>query len=290
METSDAVQWWPKRQLLRHPVARVFLCGRQLHPPLFSHVVNFPRLEIPLRGCYENQIESASGVAKVRLLPGAALFAAPNCWNLPVWHSNLELMSLLFGKKQIGISIVTARGSHDPELAARKFSLSWPLAGPVQHILDAMLALQAAGGPDEALPELARALISCVGGLLRQPPGRAGGRALGLLESVCVFLQDHYQYEITRDSVARQFGVTPNHLSRLFQTHGHMTFSGYLTHVRIDRAKFLLRSYDLKLDEIAARCGYRDTPYFCHVFKRLTKATPAAYRTKVRPPHASSEV
>ena len=33
-----------------------------------------------------------------------------------------------------------------------------------------------------------------------------------------------------------------------------------------------------KLDEIAARCGYRDTAYFCRVFKRLAKVTPAEYR------------
>ena len=59
-----------------------------------------------------------------------------------------------------------------------------------------------------------------------------------------------------------------------------MTFSSYLTHVRIDRAKHLLRSYNLKLDDVAVRCGYHDTPYFCHVFKNLTKATPAEYRIK----------
>ena len=279
---SAAPDWWPDRQLRRHPVRRIFACGRQLHPPLYSHIVNFPRLEIPLRGCYENRIEAGGRVVTVRLPPGTALFAAANCWNLPVWHPNLELLSLLFGRKQLGVSIVTTRRSRGPQLEARKFSLPWPLAGPVPPILEAMAELQAADGPAEALPELARALIRCVRELVRRPPGRAAGRAQGLLESVCVFLQNQYQHDITRNSVAQQFAVTPNHLSRLFQTHGHMTFSSYLTHVRVDRAKFLLRSYDLKLDEIAARCGYRDAPYFCRVFKRQTKATPAQYRTKVR--------
>ena len=106
---------------------------------------------------------------------------------------------------------------------------------------------------------------------------------MALLEDIRVFLQSNYQYEITRDSVAQHFGISPNHLSRLFQTHGHMTFSSYLTHVRIDRAKHLLRSYNLKLDDVAARCGYHDTPYFCHVFKHLTKCTPIEYRLKDRP-------
>jgi YesN/AraC family two-component response regulator len=96
---------------------------------------------------------------------------------------------------------------------------------------------------------------------------------------MCVYLQNHYQHDITRDSVAQQFSVTPNHLSRLFQTHGSMTFNNYLTHVRINRGKYLLCNYNLKLDDIAVRCGFRDTPYFCRIFKRLTKMTPAEYRT-----------
>ena len=62
-----------------------------------------------------------------------------------------------------------------------------------------------------------------------------------------------------------------------------MTFSAYLTQVRIDRAKHLLSSYNFKLDDIAARCGYHDTPYFCHVFKRITKLTPIEYRLKLSP-------
>lgn len=53
--------------------------------------------------------------------------------------------------------------------------------------------------------------------------------------------------------------------------------------VRTDRAKHLLRSYDLKLDDIAARCGYRDTAYFCRVFKRLAKMTAADYRAMCQP-------
>jgi len=73
--------------------------------------------------------------------------------------------------------------------------------------------------------------------------------------------------------------VTPNHLSRLFQTHGRMTFSHYLTSVRIDR-RSICSELQLKLDDIAARCGYHDTPYFWHVFKKMTKTTPMAYRLR----------
>lgn len=278
MDFSPLQISWPEKQLNKVPVRRVFVCGRKLRPPLFSHVVNFPRLEIPLRGCYENEIASKGELVTVRLRAGDALFAAPNCWNLPTWRLNVELISMLFGKKHLGVSRVISRGPDQPQLTAQKFSVQWPVAGPLLHILDAMVALQAVGEPQLAFVNLSQALIHCVQQLLQHPAPRATSRAQGLLEAVCIYLQNHYQYDITRDAVAGQFKVTPNHLSRLFQTHGSMTFNNYLTHVRIDRAKFLLRNYDFKLDDVAIRCGYRDTPYFCRVFKQIAKVTPAEYR------------
>lgn len=283
MSTDSLLEWWPEKRLQRQPIKSVFICGRRLHPPIFSHIVNFPRLEFPLRGCYENQFESGGGIVTVKLRPGTALFAAPNCWNYPVWHPGLELMSLLFGAKQIGISIVTAASRRGPQLDAKKFSIPRPLTGPLPHIIEAMVELQATGGSANIFPDLAQALIKYVGEMLKHPvAGGETGRTQALLENVCVFLQNHYQYDITRDSVAQQFGISPTHLSRLFQTHGHMTFSNYLTHVRIDRAKYLLRSYNFKLEEIAGRCGYHHAPYFCQMFKRVTKLTPAEYRAKTR--------
>ena len=86
--------WWPARQLQRQPLTKVRACGRRLNPPLFAHVVNFPRVEIPLHGVYRNQIESGGVETHVELRPGMALFAAPNCWNLPEWQPGLELLSL----------------------------------------------------------------------------------------------------------------------------------------------------------------------------------------------------
>ena len=55
------------------------------------------------------------------------------------------------------------------------------------------------------------------------------------------------------------------------------------SYVRIDRAKFMLQNYELKLDDLATRCGYHDTPYFCRVFKRIAKITPVEYRLRTQP-------
>src|SRR5207245_2520131 len=120
------------------------------------------RLEIPLKGSYENQLARNGSVETLSLRPGAALFVAPNCWNLPKWHSQVEVMSLLFGQKQLGISIVSAKGAPANQLAANKFSMPTPVSGPIPHILEAMSQLQTAKEPSPALAALASALVHCV--------------------------------------------------------------------------------------------------------------------------------
>lgn len=278
MTPPPADSSWPETLLQQQQIKHVYVCGNELEPPLLSHVVNFPRLELPLAGCYETQLEAKRQITTVRLKPGEALFAPPNCWNLPTWRQPVRLMSILFGKKQIGLSVVTSKNPRVPRLTAQKFSQLRPLTGPVPKILDALQELRVVGGPTAAYTDLARALLRCLGESqpLQETPPPCPTKSL--LEDICVYLQSHYQHDVTRESVARHFEVSPNYLSRIFQVQGHMTFSTYLMHVRADRAKFLLRTYNLKLNDIAARCGYRDTAYFCRVFKRLAKVTPAEYR------------
>jgi len=277
MSASEQNSWWPTGLLQKHRLKEVFVCGRQLEPPVSSHVVNFPRIELPLTGCYENQIERGGVIGTVRLTPGMALFAPPNCWNLPTWRQPVRLMSLLFGKKQLGVSIVTVKAAARP-LLARKFSQPLPVTGLFPKILEAMIEAQIEGASQPVLTDLARALLTCVEERVLSPAAAETHPTKSLLEDVCVYLQNHYQYDISRDSVARQFNISPNYLSRIFQVQGHMTFSNYLMHVRTDRAKHLLTSYDLKLADVAERCGYRDLAYFCRVFRKLAKMTPTDYR------------
>jgi AraC-like DNA-binding protein len=50
--------------------------------------------------------------------------------------------------------------------------------------------------------------------------------------------------------------------------------------VRIDRAKWMLAHYDIPVKEVAMRCGFEESSYFCQVFRRRAKLTPVEYRLK----------
>ncbi|MFD1803528.1 HTH-type transcriptional activator RhaR [Mixta tenebrionis] len=69
-------------------------------------------------------------------------------------------------------------------------------------------------------------------------------------------------------------------LKQLFRQQTGMTIGHYLRQLRLCQAKHLLRSTDLLIGEVAARCGFDDSNYFSVVFTRETQLTPSAWRQR----------
>jgi two-component system, response regulator YesN len=84
--------------------------------------------------------------------------------------------------------------------------------------------------------------------------------------------------ELSQKEVAEHVHLNASYLSVLFKEHVKMTFSEYLTRRRIQRAKDLLISTNLPINEIAEESGYRTAKYFIKIFKELEGMTPSAYR------------
>lgn len=59
-----------------------------------------------------------------------------------------------------------------------------------------------------------------------------------------------------------------------------MTIGHYLRQLQLCQAKYLLRSSDLLIGEIASRCGFDDSNYFSVVFTRDSGLTPSAWRQR----------
>jgi len=267
------------RLLSQSPPEVVYVAGAINAPlPPLTYVVNFPRLEIPLRGRYENEIEVEGQITRITVKPGNVLLLPANCWNRPTWRQPVQLLSLLFGARQMGLSLVTTKGGGLEKAEILKIPIPPPSCGSARSIMDALLELVQKRATPSTYPDLVKAILRCMYEVIGHPLPKGPRRADRLLEHLCIHLQEHYQYETTRESVAKLFGIAPNHLSRLFRTHGSMSFNQYLNYVRIDRAKLLLKTYPMKIDDIAQQCGFRDTPYFCRAFRRLAKQTPGEYR------------
>ena len=84
--------------------------------------------------------------------------------------------------------------------------------------------------------------------------------------------------EFSLKSLAQELGFSPNHLSLLIKKELGIPFQDYLVQVRIKQAKLLLLTTDLKIYEIAERCGFEDINYFSQRFKHQVGQTPRQFR------------
>ena len=79
-------------------------------------------------------------------------------------------------------------------------------------------------------------------------------------------------------STAAYVGISPNHLSTVFSRETGENFIEYLTRVRIERAKLLLKNTAMKSVDIANETGFSDPHYFSYIFKKNTGLSPREYR------------
>lgn len=83
---------------------------------------------------------------------------------------------------------------------------------------------------------------------------------------------------LTLNKVAREVHISKSHLSRLFLIHTNSSFSNYISKVRIDYAKILLRETSKALVDVAFECGFNSQSYFCSTFKRVEGISPLNYK------------
>ena len=88
--------------------------------------------------------------------------------------------------------------------------------------------------------------------------------------------------DLTVASLAEQYYVTPNYLSRLFKRVTGEGCNEYIVRKRIEQAKSLLSTTTLKVGEISIMVGYHDMNYFSLAFKKHIGVSPVRYREQVQ--------
>ena len=110
----------------------------------------------------------------------------------------------------------------------------------------------------------------------------SGNKNRSILKNAVDFIESHYmEEEISLNTVANVANVSANHFSALFSQNMGQTFIEYLTSLRMNKAKELLRCTGMRSSEIAGEIGYKDAHYFSYLFKKTQGMTPSDYR-KVR--------
>lgn len=92
-------------------------------------------------------------------------------------------------------------------------------------------------------------------------------------------MADHYEdCELSLSKVADYVGLNEKYFTNRFTKETGENFSSYLTALRMQKAKELLKTTTFKVYEISEMVGYHNAEHFNRMFKKLNGITPAQYR------------
>lgn len=99
-----------------------------------------------------------------------------------------------------------------------------------------------------------------------------------LVERVKEYIEEHFQENIGRESIAKAIFITPNYLSKIFAAETGNTLREYINTRRVREAQWLLSQTSKTISEIALEVGFENIPYFSTVFKKNCGITPVEWR------------
>ncbi|WP_397333997.1 response regulator [Paenibacillus sp. YN15] len=104
-----------------------------------------------------------------------------------------------------------------------------------------------------------------------------------LVEEAIAYTRANYgDSELSINKVCSQLHISAGYFSSIFKKETKTTFVAYLLHIRMEAAKELLRTTDLRAMEIAEKVGYAEPNYFSFSFKKHVGMSPKEYRSSIK--------
>lgn len=101
-----------------------------------------------------------------------------------------------------------------------------------------------------------------------------------IVHNVKHYITDNVHQKLTLNEVAAVFGISPNYLSSLFKKNADMGFTEFVNYSKVQKAKELMDTKNLKIYEISHDLGFESAFYFSKVFKKVEGYSPSEYHVK----------
>ena len=107
-------------------------------------------------------------------------------------------------------------------------------------------------------------------------------KSLGIVNDVIEYVNSHYNDpELNLQAVADRYYINVVYLGRVFRKKIGKSFNAYINELRIEKAKKLLASDDVKVYEVAEMIGFVDANYFTAKFTDAVGVPPTTYRNNI---------
>lgn len=102
-----------------------------------------------------------------------------------------------------------------------------------------------------------------------------------VIENSLIYISKHFSEPLAMETLAKNSNMSLFHFTRVFSAETGYTPYQYLIATRINSAKYLLRTPDIPVKDIAFSSGFSSESSFCSTFKKWEHITPSQYRARV---------
>jgi two-component system, response regulator YesN len=156
------------------------------------------------------------------------------------------------------------------------------LGGDIERVLPELSSLETILPNVKSVEQLREQAYKIISIGLTYRDSRPNGQHVYLIRQAKAYMEHRYaDPELSLNDVAAQANLSASHFSAVFSQETCQTFKEYLTEIRINKAKELLRMTRLRSADIAYQVGYNDPHYFSTVFKKNTGLSPIEFRSQV---------
>ncbi|WP_431873771.1 helix-turn-helix domain-containing protein [Amycolatopsis sacchari] len=233
-------------------------------------------LVLPMSGSAEMESSDGGRPERIPWVPGRLQVDVPDRPSLRRYRGDESMRSVQVHIPRDTVDTVAAQlgGAVDYEAVAASVAKGDPLLEE---------AVRAVGFPDGASELYADSAATFLTthlltrhGRLRadSPPEREDAR----VRAVVALMRERLAEPVTLADLAAEAHLSVYHLVRVFRNTTGQTPHRFLTRLRIEEAKRLLRDTDLALDAIARRCGFASPGALSTAFLRHTGVRPSVYR------------
>ena len=95
------------------------------------------------------------------------------------------------------------------------------------------------------------------------------------------YINEHFQSDLSLEKLAAEANMSLFHFTRVFTKETGITPHQYLIKTRLSAAKYLLKSTEISIKNIAFSTGFNSETSFCTTFKKWENVTPSQYRQSI---------
>lgn len=133
---------------------------------------------------------------------------------------------------------------------------------------------------DEAKQVLFRYLFLKLSRYWKEKQSPGNDTSSGYVKKALEFIHNNYDRQLKVSDIADHVNINLNYLQRIFKKQMTDTIIGYLTYLRIEKAKLLLNNTDIPVTDISAYIGISSRQYFSFLFSKYCGMSPSEFRKK----------